>query len=119
MAMLIGFLLWCASPIPFAAATTNTFPPAPQTSLDSAASNDGAVGPEEDSDQDRRVKRRLLTVALGGGVLLLLLAFAYVYLRLELTTRGFYSGRLQLVSAIASLSVVTAAYFLWRWLANV
>lgn len=68
------------------------------------------------SDRERRLKRRLVSVAVLGGVVLLLLAVVYGYFRLELTTRGFYSGRLQVLSGIASLAVVTAAYFLWRWL---
>ena len=55
---------------------------------------------------------------LVGGVLLLWLAFGYGYLRLELTTRGFYSGRLQTAAVIASLLTLTVAYFLWRWLIN-
>lgn len=75
-----------------------------------------ATSPANVSDRERRLKKRLLTVAVWGGVVLLLLAVIYGYFRLELTTRGFYSGRLQIVSGIASLAVVTAAYFLWRWL---
>ena len=68
------------------------------------------------SDRERRLKKRLLTVAVLGGLVLLLLTVVYGYFRLELTTRGFYSGRLQVLSGIASLAVATAAYFLWRWL---
>ena len=68
------------------------------------------------SDRERRLKKRLVSVAVLSGVVLLLLAVVYGYFRLELTTRGFYSGRLQILSGIASLAVVTAAYFLWRWL---
>ena len=68
------------------------------------------------SDRERRLKKRLVTVAVLSGVVLLLLAVVYGYFRLELTTRGFYSGRLQILSGIASLAVMTVAYFLWRWL---
>lgn len=68
------------------------------------------------TDRERRLKKRLVTAAILGGVVLLLLAVACGYFRLELTTRGFYSGRLQVVSAITSLAVAAAGYFLWRWL---
>ena len=100
---------------------TVTFATTHQASQDSATNDQKAVFAEPDAsetDRERRIKKRLLTVALAGGVLLLLLAFAHGYLRLELTTRGFYSGRLQLASGIASLSTLTAAYFLWRWIIN-
>ena len=68
------------------------------------------------SDREERLQKRLLTVVVVGGVILLLLTVVYGYFRLELITRGFYSGRLQVLSVVASLIVVTAAYFLWRWL---
>jgi len=67
-------------------------------------------------EREQRLRKRLVAVAVMGGVVLLLLAVIYSYFRLELTTRGFYSGRLQVLSGIASLAVVTAAYFVWRWL---
>ena len=77
----------------------------------------GATSPDEVvSDRERRLKKRLVSVGVLSGVVLLLLAVVYGYFRLELTTRGFYSGRLQILSGIASLAVVTTAYFLWRWL---
>ena len=120
VALLIGLSLLCANPTRLAATTTNIFSPAVQNSLDSSTTVDETDADlKGDSDQIKRIKKRLFTVALVGGVLLLLLTFAYGYLRLELITRGFYSGRLQLASGIASLSVVAAAYFLWRWLINV
>ena len=102
-----------------AVATTNALAMVRQKTQDSAANIENvmvAKPADGDSDRELRIKKRLLTVALVGGVLLLLLAFAYGYLRLELTTRGFYSGRLQIASGIASLSTMAAAYFLWRWL---
>ena len=111
----------CARPTTLAAPMI-AFPTGQQTAsdLETTSKKDVVAEPDETgSTKVRRMKQRLLTVAIIGGVLLLLLAFAYGYLRLELTTRGFYSGRLQIVSGIASLSVVTAAYFLWRWLVNV
>ena len=99
-----------------AAAEPGRLPAPRQTSQDSEASSESGTDPEVETTAERRIKRRLLTVALAGGVLLLLLAYGYGYLRLELTTRGFYSGRLQIAAAIASISTVTGAYFLWRWL---
>ena len=110
---------FCVSPTSLVVAVTGSYSMVQQTTLGPAtidAADDAQ--PVGESDSDRRIKNRLLTVALVGGVLLLLLAFAYGYLRLELTTRGFYSGRLQIASGIASLSVITAAYFLWRWIVS-
>ena len=63
------------------------------------------------SDRERRLKKRLVTVAVLGGVVLLLLAVVYGYFRLELTTRGFYSGRLQILSlSLIHISEPTRPY---------
>ena len=99
-----------------AAVNTSTPPLAQQPTQNPATSRARATNEPDGSQRAQRIKRRLLTVALTGAVLLLLLAFGYGYLRLELTTRGFYSGRLQIAAGIASIATVAAAYFLWRWL---
>ena len=121
ISLLVGLSLLCANPTILAVPKAKTKPIAirlaQQTSPTSAVSDDGdVVELEGNSDLDRRIKKRLITVALVGGVLLLLLAIGYGYLRMELTTRGFYSGRLQIAVGIASISVLAGAYFLWRWL---
>ena len=118
--MLVGLLLLCVSVLAMPAAGSATVGLAQVSKQDS--DDGGEVEPVADStdavasNRERRLKKRLVSVAVWGGVVLLLLAVVYGYFRLELTTRGFYSGRLQILSGIASLAVVTAAYFLWRWL---
>ena len=116
-ALLAGLLLLSTNAI--ATAGTVSFE-LPQNIDQSSALDDAgeaAVKPTDvESDRERRLKKRLLTVALAGAAVLMLLVVAHGYLRLELTTRGFYSGRLQIALGIASLGVVAAAYFLWRWL---
>ena len=122
VALMIGLFLSYASPTILAAPKTNTFAAAQQNTPNATSTSKQTVTlepVESDSAQERQIKQRLLTVVLIGGVLLLLLTFAYGYLRLELTTRGFYSGRLQIASGIASLATITGAYFLWRWIVNV
>ena len=115
-ALLIGLSLSSGQPPTTVAVNPNASSLAQQPE---PATNDTSTASEPNSsEQELRIKQRLLTVALVGGVLLLLLAFGYGYLRLELTTRGFYSGRLQIAAGIASVSVIAAAYFLWRWLIN-
>ena len=121
VALVLGLMLSFPSSTLLAAGKTKTRALVQQTAIDVSIDEQSPVvaGPDEsDSVQAKLIKQRLLTVVLVGGVLLLLLAFAYVYLRLELTTRGFYSGRLQTALGIASLATLTAAYFLWRWVVN-
>ena len=125
VAMLVGLLLLCANvwampavgstAVGLAQVSAQDSEEGGEVAADPALSN--AVAPNAvGSDRERRLKKRLITVAVFGGMVLLLLAVVYGYFRLELTTRGFYSGRLQVLSGIASLAVVAAAYFLWRWL---
>ena len=115
-ALMVGLLLSCPRSTSMAAVNTSTPPLAQQPTQNPATSRARATNEPDGSQRAQRIKRRLLTVALTGAVLLLLLAFGYGYLRLELTTRGFYSGRLQIAAGIASIATVAAAYFLWRWL---
>ena len=120
--MLVSLSLLCVNFLATPAAGATTVGLALVSDQDSGKGGVTAVEPVTASpdavasDRERRLKRRLVSVAVLGGVVLLLLAVVYGYFRLELTTRGFYSGRLQILSGIASLAVVTAAYFLWRWL---
>lgn len=120
--MLVSLSLLCVNFLATPAAGATTVGLAQVSDQDSGKGGVTAVEPVTASpdavvsDRERRLKRRLVSVAVLGGVVLLLLAVVYGYFRLELTTRGFYSGRLQILSGIASLAVVTAAYFLWRWL---
>ena len=120
--MLVSLSLLCANFLATPAAGSTPVRAAQVSEQDTDDGSKVAVEPVTGSptvvasDRERRLKKRLMTVIVLGGVVLLLLAVVYGYFRLELTTRGFYSGRLQILSGIASLAVVTAAYFLWRWL---
>ena len=117
--MLFLLTVLYVGPTALAATSANPSHTAQITTQELATSSDGSkTKPEVETVREQRIKKRLLTVALVGGVLLLWLAFGYGYLRLELTTRGFYSGRLQTAAVIASLLTLTVAYFLWRWLIN-
>lgn len=64
-------------------------------------------------DTERALRNRLVAVAILVGVLVAMVAVIYGYLKLELVTRGFYSGRLQAAAAAATLVVAAVAYFLW------
>ena len=61
---------------------------------------------------------RLISVAISGGTLLALLSILFAYLRMEHATRGFYSGRLQMVAAGLSFAVLVIAVILWSLLVN-
>lgn len=56
---------------------------------------------------------RLIAVAILVGVVVAMVAVVYGYLKLELVTRGFYSGRLQFAAAVVSLTIAACAYLLW------
>ena len=118
-ATLIGLLLLCSNalalPVVGSASIGSTKAYAQNSAEDNTSKGDLAQ-PTIDGEREQQLKKRLLSVAVWGGAILTLLAVAYGYFRLELTTRGFYSGRLQIVSGIISLTILVATYFLWHWL---
>lgn len=118
-AMLTGLSLLCSNTSALPVVVTGS--PEPPTAYNQNLVQDntsaGATGSlTSDIGRQQRLKKRLLSVAAWGGAILMLLAVAYGYFRLELTTRGFYSGRLQITSSIVSLAILIATYFFWRWL---
>lgn len=88
------------------------------------ANNPGVTGlsdaGELDSKRDealvheKQIQDRLICVAIVGVAVICLLGILFAYLRMEYISRGFYSGRLQLISIGAGLLVLTACYFAWR-----
>ena len=67
----------------------------------------------------RIAESRLYQVGLGAGAALLLLASVFGYFRLDNATRGYYTGRLQFMTAAAILAIVAlgaAAAFRFTWL---
>jgi hypothetical protein len=62
--------------------------------------------------KQRAVKGRLAGTGLVFGVILFLLAVVSGYFRLDTATRGYYTGRLQLLAAAAILAVVIAGAIL-------
>lgn len=67
----------------------------------------------------RIAESRLYQTGLGAGAALLLLASVFGYFRLDNATRGYYTGRLQFMTAAAILAIVAlgaAAAFQFPWL---
>jgi hypothetical protein len=62
-----------------------------------------------------RAASRLGQMGLFAGAALLLVASIFSYFRLDNATRGYYTGRLQLLTAVAILAIVGAGAILARW----
>jgi hypothetical protein len=62
--------------------------------------------------QEMVVTVRLLASALAFGLVLAFLAVVTGYFRLDTATRGFYTGRLQFLAAVAILAVIVAGALL-------
>jgi hypothetical protein len=63
-----------------------------------------------------RGKSRLMQMALFAGAGLLLLSSVFGYFRLDNATRGYYTGRLQFMTAAAILAVVGAGALAAQWI---
>ena len=66
-------------------------------------------------------RAQLVKVTLAGGAVLGILVLLFGYFNADTATRGFYSGRLKFVTAVAILGTVAAGFFLarsipWLWL---
>lgn len=59
------------------------------------------------------IRDRLVAVAILGGAFLALLGVLFFYLRVDHASRGFYSGRLQMISVIAVIIILAVCYLLW------
>ncbi|HZN33800.1 MAG TPA: hypothetical protein VFB80_08270 [Pirellulaceae bacterium] len=66
--------------------------------------------------QSIRGQSRLAQVGLFAGAALLLLASVFGYFRLDNATRGYYTGRLQFLTAAAILAVIGAGVFAAQWI---
>jgi hypothetical protein len=78
-------------------------------------------GPEFRNELDRRwheirATSRLSQVGLFGGAGLLLLASVFGYFRMDNATRGYYTGRLQFMTAAAILAIVGVGAILSQWI---
>jgi hypothetical protein len=78
-------------------------------------------GPEFRNELDRRwenirAKSRLSQVGLFGGAGLLFLASIFGYFRMDNATRGYYTGRLQFMTAATILAIVGAGAVLAQWI---
>jgi len=78
-------------------------------------------GPEFRNELDRRwenirAKSRLSQVGLFGGAGLLFLASIFGYFRMDNATRGYYTGRLQFMTAAAILAIVGVGAILAQWI---
>lgn len=74
---------------------------------------DNTLNQKDDLSDRQRTRDRLVGFGAIGGLLLALLGVLFVYLRLNHATRGFHSGRLQLLAGLISILIVTTCYFLW------
>jgi hypothetical protein len=63
-----------------------------------------------------RATSRLSQVGLFGGAGLLLLASIFGYFRMDNATRGYYTGRLQFMTAAAILGIVGVGAILSQWI---
>ena len=59
------------------------------------------------------VRDRLVGFGVVTGAILALLAVLFAYLRMDHATRGFHSGRLQMLAILISIMILVACYFLW------
>jgi hypothetical protein len=78
-------------------------------------------GPDFRNELDRRWTKvratsRLAQTGLISGAALLLLTSVFGYFRLDNATRGYYTGRLQFMTAAAILAVVGAGAVLAQWI---
>jgi hypothetical protein len=78
-------------------------------------------GPDFRDEIERRwasvtATSRLSQVGLFAGGMLLLLGSVFSYFRLDNATRGYYTGRLQFLTAAAILAVVGAGALISRWI---
>jgi len=78
-------------------------------------------GPDFRKELDRRwtqvrAKSRVLQTGFVCGAVLLLLASVFGYFRLDNATRGYYTGRLQFMTAAAILAVVGAGAIIARYI---
>jgi hypothetical protein len=63
-----------------------------------------------------RATSRLTQTGLFAGAALLFLTSIFGYFRLDNATRGYYTGRLQFMTAAAILAIVGAGIFVARWI---
>lgn len=66
--------------------------------------------------EEVRATSRLGQLGLFAGAGLLLLGSVFSYFRLDNATRGYYTGRLQFMSAAAILAVIAGGAFAARWI---
>lgn len=63
---------------------------------------------------ESRMRYRLLLAGLCGAGMLGLLAVLFGYLRINHATRGFYNRRLQTISIMIMIAIISAIYFAFR-----
>jgi hypothetical protein len=66
--------------------------------------------------QQVRATSRLTQLGLFAGAGLLLIGSIFSYFRLDTATRGYYTGRLQFLTAAAILAVIGGGVFAARWI---
>lgn len=74
---------------------------------------DQALNQKEILAEREQTRDRLVGFGVIGGAFLALVGVLFAYLRLDHATRGFHSGRLQLLSGLISVVIIATCYFLW------
>lgn len=64
-------------------------------------------------EKAQQIRNRIVATGVVGGALLGILVVAFGYLKLNLLTRGFYSGRLQTMAIASAILILGLCYFLW------
>lgn len=76
-----------------------------------------AISSAEPTHAQAKLSNRLLLTSALVGILLGQLSVLFGYLKINHATRGFYSGRLQSIAAVASMVVFAAGYiFYTSWM---
>ncbi|MGE0759821.1 MAG: hypothetical protein AB7O38_22595 [Pirellulaceae bacterium] len=63
-----------------------------------------------------RSRSRLVQTGLSAGAILLLLGTLFSYFKLDTATKGYYTRRLQFVTAGTILALVAASVLLAKWI---
>lgn len=76
-------------------------------------SMDEALSKNDVLAEQRQMRDRLVCFGVFGVTFLALMGVLFGYLRLDHATRGFHSGRLQMLAAFISILILATCYFLW------
>lgn len=85
----------------------------PEGLMTAYKSQDQALNKKKVLAEQKQMRDRLVGFGVIGGAFLALMGILFAYLRLDHATRGFHSGRLQLLASFISILMLATCYFLW------